>query len=574
LIRETIYEQLSHTRRAQLHRLIGEAMEASLTAPDERASTLAHHFSAAGDVAKEYEYHSRAATVAYRVYAIEPALVHHSAAIDAGERLGYKPDGDPTIRRLLLQRGWLRYRTGDDAGAGADFEAALDAARRSGDRVTEMETLNALGVLALRSDLAGAVASHEAAFEIAQELGDKNAQTQALDRLSVVSSHLLELDRGLRLGERALELARETGEPSVVGRAMDSIKLAALQLGDLQRLRELTDELERVWREQRDLWYLQWTLLESAFVPIGTARWNEASERLAEAMSINRRLRDPRAEALILDALCWLHRNRGDYEDALSAGRRAVSLSARVGWEGWTAPTLGCLLLELWAPAPAASVLERGLAAAERSGARQVLTRCLGQLAWARWLMGARDEARTLADRAERLFGLVKTPPGGAFLFGAHAYISIARLHLAAGAPERGESLLHPMLQAAERSGWQEAVATTELVLGLCMDARGDHDQAALRLARAAEIADKHAMPSPGWEAHGALGHTYRAAGRLSEANEQRAMAVAIVERVIFGLKDEELRGCVRERATAWLGSEASTAPHSRATPGPSAPDP
>ena len=83
-----------------------------------------------------------------------------------------------------------------------------------------------------------------------------------------------------------------------------------------------------------------------------------------------------------------------------------------------------------------------------------------------------------------------------------------------------------------------------------------------------------HAMPSPAWEAHGALARTYRATGRLAEANEQRATAVAIVERVISGLKDEELRGCVRDRATAWLGSEASTAPHSRATPDRSAAGP
>ena len=169
----------------------------------------------------------------------------------------------------------------------------LDGARRSGDRVIEMETLNALGILQLRTDLSAAAAFHEAALEIAQELEDKAAQTIALDRLSVISSHLLELDRGLELGERSLGLARDTGDPSAVGRAMDSIKLAALQLGDLWRLRELTDELERLWRERSDLWYLQWTLLESAFVPIGAARWDEASERLAEAVAINRRVRDP-----------------------------------------------------------------------------------------------------------------------------------------------------------------------------------------------------------------------------------------------------------------------------------------
>lgn len=549
LIRETIYEQLSHTRRAQLHRRIGEAIETTASdAADERASELAHHFSAAGDAAKAYEYHSRAAAAANRVYAIAPALGHYTAAIEAARELGLEPDREPAIRGLLLQRGRMRYRTADDAGAAADADAALDAARRSGDRVTEMEALNELGFLRFRSDLAGAAAFHEAALEIGELLEDTAAQTLALDRLSVISSHLLELDRGLELGERALELARETGEKSVVGRAMDSIKLAALQLGDLARLKALTDELEPLWRERSDLWYLQWTLLESALVPIGAGRWDEASARLAEAVAINRHVRDPAAEALILDGLCWLHRSRGVYEKALSAGRRAVALGTGVGWEGFTAPTLGCLLLELRAPAAAAGVLERGLEVAEENGGRQALTRCLGQLAWARWLLGAYDEARALADRAEQLLEEVSAPPGGIFLFGTHAYTAIARVHLAAGEPDRGETLLSPVLEAAERSGWQEPAAITELVLGLCAEARGDHDQAVARLAHAAETADEHGIPAPGWEAHRALAGIHRSAGLPAEADQQLAIAEAILERVTAGLTDEALRDGLREQ--------------------------
>jgi DNA-binding SARP family transcriptional activator/tetratricopeptide (TPR) repeat protein len=553
LIREAIDEQLSQTRRAQLHRLVGEAMEATVAdALDERASALAHHFSAAGETAKAYAYHSRAAAAAQRVYAVEPALAHSTAALEAGSELGLEGHRDSAIRALLLRRGRMRYRTGDHAGAQADYEAALDGARRSGDRVIEMDTLNELGVLQLRSDLSAAAAFHEAALVIAQQLEDTAAQTNALDRLSVISSHLLELDRGRELGERSLELARGTGDLNAVGRAMDSIKLAALQLGDLSRLRELTDELERIWRERSDLWYLQWTLLESAFVPIGAAHWDQAAERLADAAAINRRVRDPLAEALILDALCWLHRSRGAYEEALSVGRSAVALGASIGWEGWTAPTLGCLLLELCAPAAAAAVLERGLATAEENGARQALTRCSSQLAWARWLLGARDEARSLADRAEKLLEGISAPSGGAFVFGTHAYVATARVHLAAGMPERGETLLHPVLAAAERSGWQEAAATTRLVLGLCLQARGELDQACVQLARAAEIADGHGIPAPGWEAHGALARAYRAEGRLAAADEHAALAEAIVERVTTGLKDEDLRDGVRERATAW----------------------
>ena len=550
LIQQSIYEQISLTRRAQMHRRIGEAIESVSGAQrDDDAGALAYHFSSAGDAAKAYEYHSQAAANSRRVNAVEPALEHYTAALEAGTVLGFHADREPALRSLLLQRGRMRYRTGDDGGAAADFASALDGARRCGDRVIEMETLNEQGMLRLRSDLSGAAGCHEAALEIAGELGDPAAQTYALDRLAVISSHLLQFDRGLELAERALELARETGEPTVVGRAMDSIKLAAWQLGDLRRLEELTSELVPLWRERGDLWYLQWTLLESAFVPIGAARWDEAEERLADAVGINRRIRDPLAEILMLDALCWLHRSRGAYEEALTAGRRAVALSADLGWEGWTAATLGSALLDLRAASSAAEVLERGLAAGERVGAPNEIVRCLGQLAWARLMLGAEDEASALAARAERLLRQASVPDGRAYLFGMHAYAATARVFLETGAPEQGEALLVPLLDAAAHSGWREAAAATELAVGLCMEARGELELAGAAFAHAAEVADEHRIPAPGWEAHAALARVLRIAGRREEAEEHAAAAAVIVEQVTGRLKDERLRNRLRERA-------------------------
>jgi len=538
LIRETIYEQLSLTRRAQLHRRIGEAIEGALgEAAELRAGSLAFHFSAAGDVRKAYEYHSQAADTAALVYAVEPALAHYTAAIDTGPKLGLDPAREPAFRSLLLQRGRMRWRTGDVSGAGQDLELVLDAAQRAGDRASELETLNELGIMSLRSDLSVAAASHEAALEIARELGDTAAETSALDRLSVISSHLLQLDRALELGERALELARGTGDEIVVGRAIDSIKLAAWQLGDLRRLEALTAELEPLWRKRGDLWYLQWTLLESAFVPIGAARWEEADERLAAATAINQRVSDPQAEMLIFEASCWLNRSRGAYDDALAAGRQAVARTAQVGWEGWAAATLGTTLLDLRAAGPAARVLELGVAAAERIGAANETARCLGQLAWARSLLGDADEASTLCARARELLAGVTAPPGSAFVFGAHAYAAVARVLLASGHPEQGAELLLPVFDAAERSGWREAAACTGLVIGLCAEAQGELERAREQLEHAAGVADKHGIPAVGWEAHAAL------ARLQDEPDEHRTAARAIAERMVADLKDDDLRG-------------------------------
>ena len=262
--RDDLRAALAHASRAAASDDRSRRSRASpASEPTSPLSALAYHFSAAGDCTEGVPSTTRSPPpTPQRVYAVEPALAHYAAALEAAAELGLEPDRDPALRNLLLQRGRMRYRTGDHAGSAADFEAALGGARRSGDRVIEMEALNDLGIMQLRSNLGAAAASHEAALEIARELGDTAAQTNALDRLAVICSHLLEFDRALELGERALELARGTGDPVVAGRAMDSIKLAVWQLGDLARLEELTAELERLWRERGDLWYLQWTLLE------------------------------------------------------------------------------------------------------------------------------------------------------------------------------------------------------------------------------------------------------------------------------------------------------------------------
>ncbi len=84
---------------------------------------------------------------------------------------------------------------------------------------------------------------------------------------------------------------------------------------------------------------------------------------------------------------------------------------------------------------------------ASKIGALNESVRCMGQLAWARFLLGAEDEASALAARVEELLGQVT---GGAFLFGAQAYAATARVLLATGAAQRGEDLVRPVLGGGE----------------------------------------------------------------------------------------------------------------------------
>jgi hypothetical protein len=105
------------------------------------------------------------------------------------------------------------------------------------------------------------------------------------------------------------------------------------------------------------------------------------------------------------------------------------------------------------------------------------------------------------------------------------------------------------VLGAAERAGWHEAAATTELVLGLCLEERGELDRAREALAHAAEVSDEHGIPAPGWESHAAASRVLRVAGEAAQADEHAAAAEAIVARMAASLNDEALRDRLLERA-------------------------
>jgi tetratricopeptide (TPR) repeat protein len=528
LIRETIYEQLSATRRARLHLRAGQALEAmKADRLDDHAEQLAHHFVQGEDDRKSFDYRLRAAEAAARVHATQAAIAHYDAGLETGGRLGLSFATDERMRRALAERGWLRYVGGDIEGCLTDYANALEAARAAGDRGLEADALDRMAFTDKLADVERSEAQHRSALAIAEELGDVQLQIRVLGRLSLVLSNQLDLEGAVRLGDRAHDLARRSGDQRGRALALDALKLAALQLGDPDLLLALTRELETIERGSGELWYLQWTLLESAFAPMARADWDGAQMRLAETLAINARIDDCVFRPLIHDASGWLERSRGHYEPALAEGRLASELAVpgeRDRWSAWTRATYGWTLLELRAAQDAVDVLEEALAASELLTDR---FRAAGHLAWARALAGDRAGATSAAALADETLSRLRAPPGGAFLFGFGAIVALARAELAAGRADRVEVLMRPVRAAAERLGWREADASASLVLGLSHNARGRSGEARDSLTRAVEVSREHSLPGIEWEACAALG--------------RRAESDAIVERLARGIGDVRL---------------------------------
>lgn len=123
LLRETLYDDITPARRAQLHRIVGEALEEMHASElDTHLATLAHHFSLAardGDVGKAVCYLTRAAAQARSSLAYEEEVGYYERALRVLELAGTNADNG---------------RAG--AGSGMELLRLLNEARRRASECT------------------------------------------------------------------------------------------------------------------------------------------------------------------------------------------------------------------------------------------------------------------------------------------------------------------------------------------------------------------------------------------------------------------------------------------------------
>jgi tetratricopeptide (TPR) repeat protein len=193
LVRETIYEGMSALRRARLHLLIGEMLEALHGGTDAPLAMLAHHFFQAislGQVEKAITYAVRAAERADRLLAYEEAVNQYEVALRA---LEFKGSVDETRRcELLLGLGEVQMKAGLSDSARETFERAATWARLHGS--VEQLARAALGIgagTAARTRLGRAVDDLQIGLlrDALQRSHDVSNPIRALEPQDGVSQH-------------------------------------------------------------------------------------------------------------------------------------------------------------------------------------------------------------------------------------------------------------------------------------------------------------------------------------------------------------------------------------------------
>ncbi len=225
LIRETLYEELTTTRRVRLHRQIGEVLEVLHGDNLEPyLAELAYHFSEGaqgGDVDKAIDYATRAGERATALLAYEDAAGHYQTALQALEARD-KPHETQRCE-LLLALGEAENRAGDRDDAREAFQEAADLARRLDN--SERLARAALGfggeafvVEMGRVDEPLVALLEEALTALGQE--DSDLHARVLARLANELYFSEAVERRVSLSREAVEIARRIGDPTALVHAL------------------------------------------------------------------------------------------------------------------------------------------------------------------------------------------------------------------------------------------------------------------------------------------------------------------------------------------------------------------
>ena len=220
LVRETIYEDHSETRRMRLHRRLGEALE-RLPDAEAQVEALAYHFAyaaAAGQAAKAVEYALSAGRYASARVAYEDAAAHYERGLRALEAAG-RPD-DAQRCELLLALADACWSAGqmDRARHACRRAAELAEARDEPDQLARA-ALGYAGPMRFESatvltdPLIGLLERALAALDV----GESALRARLLGRLAAAYVYAGQSQRGPPLAHQALEAA---------GRADDKRALA------------------------------------------------------------------------------------------------------------------------------------------------------------------------------------------------------------------------------------------------------------------------------------------------------------------------------------------------------------
>jgi DNA-binding CsgD family transcriptional regulator/tetratricopeptide (TPR) repeat protein len=561
LVRDACYERLMLPRRRQWHGRIAEALRAT---DESDAAALAYHFDQAGDPCA-VEWHLRAGDRAQRLYALQTAVTHYTAALETGST---------TVEQRLQarrSRGRAFETIGEFERAEDDFEAAIALARQMLDRPAELQTCLDLGLLWASRNYDRAGEHCQRALQLARMHDDRSILAHARNRVGNWYGNGDHGDVAMLHHQEALALFEQLDDRHGVAATLDLLGMAAHFIGDTPAAAHYCEQAVALARELGER-----KLLSSALATLAVAQAPiELSVRVppsdargdwrgncAEALAVSREMGWRAGEAFALAMLGMLQTCAGRYEQVLRIAAEIESIATDIGHVFWlsgaheTVATVHHLLLDL-DRAQASTERALHLASDVRSG--QSVRSITASLALMAIESGDLERARTLLHPVTGIADTLTSSLSQRSCWAAQAALSLARSE-----PAQALDLLDQLVDATPHMTTERISPQVARLRAAALLALGRSREAEEQLLAGCTVAATFGYPGQLWRLRLDLGRLYLTQGRSEEARRELRAARETIDELARHTPSGELReGFLRRASALFPAPEPASAPTS-----------
>ncbi len=253
------------------------------------------------------------------------ALIMRQARPASAPEDGAVPTEVPALADGEQALAWVRAER-------ASLLACLDHATRTGQQARVLAlTAGIAGLLRRDGPRAEAIALHTAAIQAASKLGDRLSQANALTDLGDVLWLLGDYPAALEALEQALVVYRHIGERLGQANALNYLGIVRCLTGDYPAAAQAQDQALTIYRDLGDRRGQANALRELGALRYVTDNYRAAAQALEEALGSYRHLGDRRGQADVLNYIGAVRCLTGDYVAAAQAQEQALSICRDLG---------------------------------------------------------------------------------------------------------------------------------------------------------------------------------------------------------------------------------------------------
>ena len=521
LTHDVAYASIPGPERQGLHRRIAAALEALHgDRIGEVAGVLARHYAAAEDWERALIHLVRAAEAAARAFATRDALALYDEALEVAGRLS---GVGPRVIAIHQAKSALYFVVSDFERSRQAAARARELAHDAGDATREGVALAAMAWAATWArDLDGAVAHARQAIDVAEPVGADAVLARAQFTIGFVRGVTGGLDEAKRAVEYSLTASRSGGDLVHHSLSLSMAGLIKTWEADFAAADQLQVEGLAIAREHNLLMPLLFSAFMRGLTLTGQGDYTAALSTFHEGLELSEKVGDEVIHHRLLNCLGWLHFELGDLDGAIELNGRSADGGRRRNDPG-TLPN------------------------AELN---------LGDIALARGDLALAGE---MLDRVERFARDPATSAWMRFRYSIRLYASLGELALARGDLDQATAHARRCLELAARTNARKNLVKGWRLSGEVASAARRWGEAAQALGEARKIAEIIGNPTQLWRTHAALARLHAEQGQEDAARRAAADAVRVVDGVLSGLSDPNLRASferlalvreVRARAT------------------------